>query len=86
MDMSDYDLRTPFIDRNCFGIPVRKWIDILAAVKGDIEDAKKVCGGDGLGCKTCRGFYGNKHEHRYRKCGQCPMAALSGIRDVMEGL
>ncbi len=79
----DYDLHRPFIDRNCFGIPVRKWIDILAAIKADIANAKATCGSDGLGCAGFRGYYGDNHERRYRKCGQCPMEALSNVRGAI---
>jgi len=62
---------------------VRKWIDILAAIKADIADAKATCGRDGLGCTAFRGYYGDNHERRYRKCGQCPMEALAAIREAL---
>lgn len=73
-----------FIDCNCFSIPMRKWLDILAAIKADIAEAKVGCGGDGLGCAAFRGYYGEgANERRYSKCGQCPMAALSNIREAV---
>ncbi len=56
---------------------------LLAAVKEDIADAKAVCGGDGKGCEAFRDYYDND-ERRYRKCGQCPMEALSATRAVMK--
>ena len=74
---------TAFIDRNCYGIPVRKWLEIFTAMQADISDAEIVCGGDGLGCKAFRGYYGDGHERRYLKCGQCPMEALSNTREVL---
>jgi len=52
------------------------------AIRLDIEDANVTCGGDGLGCKAFRPYYDNP-ERRYRKCGQCPMDALSNVREVM---
>ena len=53
------------------------------AIEGDIADAKAACGGDGLGCKDFRPYYGDDAERRYRKCGQCPMEALSNCRAAL---
>lgn len=72
-----------FIDRNCFGIPVRQWIEILAAIRRDISVARMNCGGDGYGCKEFRGRYGDDHESRYAVCGQCPMRALVNLREAL---
>ncbi len=85
MASDDYDLHRMFIDRNCVGIPVRKWIDILTAIQADIANAKELCGRDGLGCLSCRDCYGDDHERMYRNCGQCPMDALSAIREAING-
>ncbi len=52
------------------------------AIRLDIQDAKATCGGDGLGCKAFRPYFDDV-ERRYRKCGQCPMEALSNVREVM---
>ncbi len=56
---------------------------LILAVFADLENAKAVCGGDGKGCKAFRDYYENE-ERRYRKCGQCPMDALSEIRSVID--
>lgn len=58
---------------------------VVEAARGDIADAKTACGGDGLGCKTFRCYYTDP-EWRYRKCGQCPMDALSSVRDALDAL
>ena len=56
---------------------------LRAAIRLDIEDAQVTCGGDGMGCKAFRPYYGDDQERRYRKCGQCPMEALSNVREAM---
>ncbi len=71
--VNENDLQTPFIDRNCFGIPVRQWIEILGAIKVDIAKAKIVCG-------NC----GDNHEALFRKCGSnCPLDALVNIQEAV---
>lgn len=56
---------------------------VLAAVMEDLEDAKNVCGGDGAGCEAYRGRYSTA-ERCWRKCGQCPMDALSGTIEALQ--
>ncbi len=85
MAIGESDLYKPFIERQCFGIPVRQWIDILAAVRRDISTARMNCGGDGYGCKEFRGRYGNDHEKRYAVCGKCPMRAVVNVRGAIDG-
>ncbi len=58
-----------------FGIPISQWALILDAIHLDIANAKKVCGGDGLGCKGYRGFTS--------ECRRCPMEATASIREAM---
>ena len=52
------------------------------AINLDISDAKAMCGGDGLGCKTFRKYY-DSAQRRHQKCGQCYMDATFHIRDAM---
>ncbi len=54
---------------------------LLKAAEFDIADAKHVCGGDGEGCDAYRGYY-DSAARRHRKCGSCPMGALSHIREA----
>ena len=61
---------------------LRTLLRLREAIQLDIEDAKATCGGDGLGCEAFRPYFDNP-ERRYRKCGQCPMEALSNIREAM---
>lgn len=55
---------------------------LLKAAERDIADAKHICGGDGEGCETYRGYY-ETAERRHQKCSSCPMGALSNIREVV---
>lgn len=80
--MTEYDLQTPFIERHCFGIPVRRWITILAAINVDIAKARATCGGDGLGCAESF-WHCDVNGRRYRKCGQCPMDVLANLREAV---
>lgn len=54
------------------------------AAANDLEDAKVVCGGDGLGCDAYRDYY-DSPARRHRKCGQCPMDALVSTRAALAG-
>lgn len=55
------------------------------AIEADLSDAKAVCGGDGEGCETYRGYY-DSAERRHRKCGQCPMDAIFHARRALASL
>ena len=71
------DLRWPIASQLCFGVPVHQWISVFAAIKADIENAKAMCGGDGMGCK---GFRGHNAD-----CPRCPMETLATIRESLDG-
>ena len=56
---------------------------LLEAAEKDIADAKHVCGGDGEGCETYRGYY-ETAERRHQKCSHCPMGATFHIRAAVD--
>ena len=58
-------------------------MDLREAALLDLEEAKGVCGGDGLGCPMMRAYFDGQRERRYSKCGQCPMDALYNIRGAL---
>ena len=74
-----HDISEGIMERLAYGIPVKKWLDILGAARTMVAVAKKKCGGDGEGCR-----YTSGKRRSGSKCSLCPMTPLRELRKVME--
>ncbi len=71
------DLSIDIMERLAFGIPVKKWLDILCAARTMVANAEKECGGDGNGCLPRRQWVTTR-------CVHCPMTQIDELRELMK--